>query len=111
MSGVSRRRFGQGAAAFAALPAAAMAHNGSVHHQAEIMSFAFDPEVLTVRAGDTVTWTNRDFAPHTATDQEGLWDTGEIEKDGTATITFSETGEFSFFCAYHPHMTGRVSVT
>lgn len=44
-------------------------------HRVEIKDFAFEPSRIEVRAGDTVEWINRDFAPHTATaDNDNRWD-------------------------------------
>ena len=50
-------------------------------HLVEIQGFKFHPDKLRVRAGDRITWSNRDIAPHTATAKDESWDTGEIRKD------------------------------
>ena len=59
---------------------------------------------------DSITWTNTDFAPHTATAEDGAWDTGTLERDGRARITFDAPGDYPYFCAHHPHMKGTVTV-
>jgi len=47
-------------------------------HDIEIKEFAFNPSILEVRPGDQIRWTNRDISPHTATAEDGSWDTGEL---------------------------------
>jgi len=49
-------------------------------HDIEIKSFAFNPSVLEVRPGDQIRWVNRDISPHTATAEDGSWDTGELRR-------------------------------
>lgn len=72
---------------------------------------AFDPMEITIRAGESVTWTNMDFVPHTATSgNPGDADAGSIFDSGTLTLgsafshTFNEPGEFVYFCQVHPTM-------
>ena len=75
----------------------------------EIADFAFDPAEITLAAGDTVTWTNTDNQAHTAT-SSGNFDTGSIDPDGTASVTFDEPGTFTYICSFHPFMTATVTV-
>ena len=79
-------------------------------HRIDIRNFAFSPTELMITAGDQVEWVNLDFAPHTATSVDAAWDSGEIRKDGTATVQFTTIGSHEYFCAYHPHMKARVTV-
>jgi plastocyanin len=72
---------------------------------------AFDPADITIGVGETVTWTNMDFLPHTATSGDpGDADAGSIFDSGTLTLgrsfshTFDEAGEFVYFCEFHPTM-------
>jgi len=90
--------------AVAALPAIA------TDQDVTIEGFAFSPGRVTVMVGDTVTWTNRDGASHTATADDGSWDTGGIPSSSSASIRFTKAGEFRYSCAIHPDMTGRVIV-
>jgi plastocyanin len=74
-------------------------------------SYTFDPPVIEVDAGTTVTWTNHDDFPHNVS----LLDGSEVSKDvgigESVTITFDEPGEISYQCAFHPQqMQGRVVV-
>ena len=86
------------------LPAAAAAADRSV----AIEGFAFAPGTVTIRAGDTVTWTNRDGVGHTATGDG--WDTGIIEQDASASIRFDAPGTYAYICTPHPSMNGTVVV-
>ncbi len=76
-----------------------------------ILNFKFDPTPLTVTVGSTVTWTNLDTAPHSATsDKAGVFDTGLLQKGQSGKITFKEVGTFTYFCTVHPNMHGSVIV-
>jgi plastocyanin len=76
-----------------------------------IVNFAFDPAEIEISAGTTVRWTNKDSVPHTATADDGAFDTGVLQQGDTATHTFAGTGAFTYICAFHPSMTGTVTVT
>ena len=81
-----------------------------ITHQVEIRKFLFGPETITIKAGDSVEWTNKDLAPHTATDESVAWDTSLLEKNDAKAIVFTVPGEFDYICAYHPEMRGKVIV-
>lgn len=76
-----------------------------------IQNFAFAPQAVTVPAGTTITWTNKDSAPHTATSADGAFDTGTLKQGQSATITFSKAGTFNDLCSIHPFMKGTITVT
>ncbi len=76
----------------------------------EIKDFAFVPASATVSVGDAVTWTNADSAPHTATADDGSFDTGTLNQDGSESVTFDTAGTFPYHCEIHPEMTGTVVV-
>jgi plastocyanin len=77
-----------------------------------IQDFAFDPPHIEVQVGDTVTWTQgTDEEPHTATADDETFDSGVLEEGDTFPFTFTEAGEFSYFCEIHPEMLGLVTVT
>jgi plastocyanin len=61
---------------------------------------AFNPTQLTVAAGTTVTFTNKDNADHTAT-STGNFDSGKIKSGDTYTYTFATAGTYYFYCNYH----------
>lgn len=76
----------------------------------EIVEFTYQPDPVVVQAGGKVTWQNQDTAPHTATADDGSFDTGTIEKGKTGSATFKEPGTFTYFCEIHPTMHGTVEV-
>lgn len=77
----------------------------------EIVDFCFSPTALEVTAGDTVTWTNQDQAPHTVTGANVSWgDPSDIGKDGSVSQTFRTPGVYPYYCAFHPGMIGAVLV-
>jgi plastocyanin len=76
-----------------------------------IVDFSFDPQEITITAGSTVTWRNDDAVPHTATADDQSFDTGMLNAGDEASHTFDEPGEYPYFCAFHPSMTGVVIVT
>jgi len=72
----------------------------------------YSVNVLDVAVGDTVRWTNDDPAiQHTATSVDGLFDSGLLASGGTFDFTFTEPGEYEFFCTPHPWMRAKVIVT
>lgn len=92
------------------LVAAATAPAFAADQPVTIQGFAYSPGTVTVTVGDTVTWTNRDGASHTATADDGSFDTGGIPGSSSDTIRFTSPGEFRYHCTIHPDMTGRVVV-
>ncbi|MBA3276382.1 MAG: ScyD/ScyE family protein [Chloroflexia bacterium] len=76
----------------------------------DIQNFAFGPATLTVSVGDTVTWTNNDTVPHTATASGGAFDSGTISPGDTFTFTFTEAGSFDYICNFHPNMMATIVV-
>jgi plastocyanin len=76
----------------------------------QIVEFAYEPDPVVVQAGGKVTWQNEDTAPHTATADDGSFDTGTIDKGKLGSATFKEAGTFTYFCEIHPTMHGTVEV-
>ena len=75
-----------------------------------IQGFAFGPASLTIDVGDSVTWTNGDGVGHTATADQGAFDTGTIAGGASDSITFDQAGTFAYHCTVHPTMTGTITV-
>lgn len=75
-----------------------------------IAGFAFSPATLEVPAGSAVTWTNSDSTTHTATADDGSFNTGNLPQGGSGTVTFDTPGTFAYHCAIHPGMTGSVTI-
>lgn len=76
----------------------------------EIVSFAYSPDPVRVQAGGKVIWQNMDSAPHTATADDGSFDTGTLEKGKLKSETFKEPGTYTYYCEIHPTMHGTVEV-
>ncbi len=76
----------------------------------EIVNFAYDPDPVTIQVGGKVIWMNRDSAPHTATAEDGTFDTGIIEEGKIKSESFKEPGTYAYFCEIHPSMHGTVKV-
>jgi len=106
MSTINRRDFGIAVVATMLLPAgSARAEDVAVH----IDNFVFEPKELSLKVGQTVTWTNRDDIPHTVV-CAGKFRSKTMDTDGTFTFTFAAAGEYKYFCSLHPHMQGVVKV-
>ena len=77
---------------------------------------AYQPNPIQVSVGTTVTWTNNDAQPHTVNSGEnatpsGLFDSPIMAPQATFDYTYTEAGEFPYFCILHPNMVGTVSVS
>jgi len=76
----------------------------------------FLPGEVTIGIGDSVTWHNDGTAAHTVTSgnpedgPDGLFDSGLFLGGDTFSHTFTEAGEYQYFCQIHPWMTGTVIV-
>jgi plastocyanin len=75
-----------------------------------ITMFAFHPATVTVAPGTTVVFTNKDTTEHTATADDGRFDTGAIQHDQSRLVTFTKAGTYAYKCGFHPFMTGTVIV-
>jgi plastocyanin len=74
-----------------------------------VKSYSFDPKVIEIEAGDTVTWTNEDNFTHTV-QVEGQED-HKVEQGESVEITFDEPGTYDYVCTLHSQdMDGTVIV-
>jgi plastocyanin len=78
--------------------------------EVKVDNFVFNPQTITVKAGDTVTWVNHDDIPHTVTSKTGLFRSKALDTDDNFSFTFATPGSYAYFCALHPHMTGSIVV-
>jgi plastocyanin len=76
----------------------------------EIAEFTYSPDPVIVQVGGKVTWKNDDNPPHTATADDGSFETGIIETGKQKSVTFKEVGTFTYYCKVHPFMHGTVEV-
>ena len=75
-----------------------------------IEDFAFNPPTIEIPVGTTITWVNQGQAPHTATADDGAFDTDRLVPGQEASETFAEAGSFPYTCLFHPDMHGTVTV-
>ena len=91
-------------------PAATSGEEASATTEVDIADFEYVPETISVSAGDTVTWTNSDEAPHTATADDEAFDTGDLARGDEGEVTFDEAGSYPYYCRFHAFMKGTVEV-
>lgn len=65
---------------------------------------------LTVNAGDTIIWKNRDAFPHTATSEGKQFDSRDIAPGGSWKMVAKKRGTFAYICTLHRTMKGTLSV-
>ncbi len=76
-----------------------------------IQPVSYRPASLTVSAGTEVIWINRDIVRHTVTSDEGLFDSGNIERGESFNYTFEKPGTYRYHCTIFPIMHGTIIVT
>jgi len=76
----------------------------------EIEDFAYNPDPVTIEEGGKVIWLNEDSVAHTATAEDGSFDTGTLEEGKLKSETFKQPGTFEYICSIHPQMHGTVEV-
>ena len=108
---VAARRFRAALAAVVVLAGLAAPPALAADAQVKIANFTFDPPTLTVKAGTTVTWVNADDIPHVVSEKDGKFRSSALDTDDKFSQTFSTAGTVEYFCAIHPHMTGKIVVT
>jgi len=102
-----------GLAAMVVLGSGLLASAGTAlaaEHVIEIRRFKFVPATVNVRIGDTVKWINRDIAPHTATATDKSWDTKQVQRQKSSSVTVTKGMGGAYFCRYHPHMKGMLVI-
>jgi plastocyanin len=78
-------------------------------HQVTIEGMKFVPESLEVAPGDTVTWSNKDFVPHTVSAGKSI-ESGTIEGSGSWKYVAKQKGRFDYVCRFHPGMRATLVV-
>ncbi|HET8525363.1 MAG TPA: cupredoxin domain-containing protein [Actinomycetota bacterium] len=74
-----------------------------------IVDFRFRPASITIERGTVVTWVNRGNTTHTST--SASWDSGRLSPGDSFKKRFRRRGTFSYHCAIHSNMMGRITVT
>ncbi len=77
----------------------------------KIANFTFEPQTLTVPVGTTVTWQNDDDIPHLVSEKDGKFKSKALDSGDKFTQQFTTAGTVEYYCAIHPHMTGKIVVT
>jgi amicyanin len=99
------------AAVLAAVVLPGHAQTGALASAVSIDNFTFTPPNLTVKAGTTVTWINRDDIPHgIASANNAFTKSKALDTDDSYSFTFTTPGTYQYFCYVHPHMTGTIVV-
>lgn len=78
--------------------------------EVKIDNFVFAPNPVTVPAGTTIRWTNRDDIPHNVVAEDKSFKSKVMDTDESFTYTFSKPGTYTYFCSIHPKMTGKIVV-
>ena len=78
----------------------------------KIQNFAYFPVVIKIKKGGKIIFTNTDATPHTATADQGAFNTGAIDSSQSATVDTATLapGNYPFHCTIHPTMKGTISV-
>ena len=83
----------------------------SKQNRIEIKDFAFNPQTITVKSGEKVTWINRDDEPHTIVSVgKQFKKSTALDTDQEFTVTVGAPGTYDYFCSVHPKMTGTIVV-
>ena len=76
-----------------------------------IAEFLFGPEKISVKAGQTISWTNVDDSPHQVTVQgESTLRTPVVLKGQSTSLQFDHVGSYGYICGLHPGMKGQIEV-
>jgi plastocyanin len=77
----------------------------------EMSNTSFQPQNITVKVGDTVTFVNKDDIAHTATAGDKSFDSGTLDAGGTFEFKATKAGKIDYVCSFHPGMTGTINVS
>jgi len=83
--------------------------NVAVGNNIVVSGFSFNPNELSVKIGDTITWENQDSAVHTVV-STSLFESEVLNKGEKFSFTFDKTGEYNYNCGIHPSMRGKIIV-
>ncbi len=97
-------------AMFALLPVAGAAPRAAETQNVTIKDFEYGTKMNSITVGDTITWKNDGPAPHTATANDGSFDSGNLDAGASFSKTFDKAGTFTYACKYHDIMQGTIEV-
>jgi plastocyanin len=78
--------------------------------EVNIDNFSFSPATIKVKAGTTVTWTNRDDIPHTVVANDKSFKSKVLDTGEKFSFAATKPGTYPYFCSVHPKMTGTLVV-
>ena len=84
--------------------------NEAHEHFIDISGMAFSESTITISIGDIITWTNQDSAPHSATADNGEFDSGALNNGESFTFIFNTVGTYTYHCSIHNGMTATIIV-
>ena len=99
-----------GAQAAPTAPVSSAPAGSGSEFKVEINNFAFNPSEITVKVGDTVTWTNQDSAAHNVKAEDGSFSSSSLGKGDVFSYTFNTAGTYAYKCGFHANMLGTVVV-
>ncbi len=111
MNKISRRTLlaaGTASVAMAAIPARSQGM-GKLH-EVRIRNFTFIPDMLEVRVGDTIRWTNEDSAPHDATALDRSWNSELLRRNQSSEVKVVQGMSPDYLCSIHPSMRASIKV-
>src|SRR5262245_32392952 len=81
-------------------------------HTVTMDGTSFNPATLTIKAGDSVVWVNKDVVSHTATAQEAKgFNSGTVAPGKSWKHVFKTKGDFPYICTFHSiNMKGTLKV-
>jgi len=91
-------------------PAAGPPEDSNDKYRVTIDNFSFTPASLTVPAGTTVTWVNRDDVPHTVVSTEKKFKSPVLDTEEQFSYKLTDPGTYEYYCSIHPKMTGKIVV-
>jgi uncharacterized repeat protein (TIGR01451 family) len=97
-------------AVVAAAPPPAAVNAQIVERQVDALSWGFSPDSVTVKVGDSISWTNTGSLQHSVTADDGSFNSGLLAAGQTFTQTLSSVGTFTYHCTPHPWMKATVVV-
>lgn len=108
-----RRGFAVAMLAAVSLSAAsfAQAQGAGQTHTIVIRQMQFNPAQVSVKPGETIEWKNEDIFAHSATANDGSFDSGLIAPGGSWSTVISGTGTVGYHCRPHPNMTASLVVS
>ncbi len=79
-------------------------------HIVYIENMEFSPSQLQVKVGDSITWINKDFVPHTATALDKSWDSKNLSKGDEYTLVVTADIPTDYYCFYHTNMVASIEI-